>query len=149
MKCTKCKIDKECEMFRKRKTLKSGYHSWCKDCESIANRNKYISRPRKISEVKDPAIIKLNSLKRMLQYRYSISYETYIAMYEEQNKLCKLCQTKNTLGGRRGLQIDHCHVSGRIRGLICPRCNRGMQFIDKIKKISIISDYLSENTIIL
>ena len=142
MICTKCKCIKPVDMFRKRKSAKNGIQYWCKECERIANRARYIKKPPRKKIIKDKLIVKLQALKRMLKYRYDLSYESYILMYEQQDKSCKICENKNVLGGRNGLQVDHCHTSGKIRGLICPKCNKGMQFIDKIKSIDKIANYL-------
>ena len=60
-------------------------------------------------------------------------------MYEKQNYSCKICKKINILGDKKGLQVDHCHKTGKIRGLLCPSCNRGMIFIDKINNISVIA----------
>jgi hypothetical protein len=141
MICTKCKIEKDNSLFRVRLKTKLGLHYWCRDCENKANKKRYIVKPKNIKTPKEAYLIKLDRLKRMLKYRYSITYEQYIAMYENQNNSCKICKISNILGGKRGLQVDHCHKTNKIRGLICPACNRGMIFIDKINDISIIINY--------
>ena len=141
MICTKCKIEKDNSLFRVRLKTKLGLQYWCKDCENKANKKRYIVKPKNIKPPKEAYLIKLDRLKRMLKYRYSITYEQYIGMYEEQNNSCKICKMSNVLGGYRGLQVDHCHKTNKIRGLICPSCNRGMIFIDKINDISIIINY--------
>lgn len=130
-------------MFRERKSALSGFQYWCKECERIANKSRYIKKTLKEKIIIDKLVVKLNALKRMLKFRYKLSYEDYILMYERQNKSCKICENKNDLGGRKGLQVDHCHTSGKIRGLICPKCNTGMQFIDKIKSLDKIVNYLN------
>jgi len=64
--------------------------------------------------------------KYQLKYKYNITVEQYDQMFEEQNGVCAICgkpeTTKNQWGTLR-LSVDHDHVTGRVRGLLCTRCN--------------------------
>jgi len=51
------------------------------------------------------------------------------ALLEEQEGKCKLCDTKVTFRNKTAF-VDHCHVSGITRGVICKRCNIRMAAID-------------------
>lgn len=55
--------------------------------------------------------------------RYGLTIEQYDSMLIEQGGGCAICkvQTGNRTGSR--LHIDHCHDSGRVRGLLCSSCN--------------------------
>ena len=46
-------------------------------------------------------------------------------MFLEQDGCCKLCNKHQSLFKRR-LAVDHCHSTGRIRGLLCGNCNKGL-----------------------
>ncbi len=60
--------------------------------------------------------------ERILQ-RHGLSLEQFDAMLSEQNDRCAICCT-DTPGGRHNQwQIDHCHRTGTVRGLLCFRCN--------------------------
>lgn len=61
--------------------------------------------------------------ERRLMSVYSITAEEYWAIYEYQGGCCYLCRRANGTGRRR-LCVDHCHLSGRVRGLLCSHCNR-------------------------
>jgi len=56
-------------------------------------------------------------------------YGTTVAGYEAllifQGSRCALCFTDEP-GGQGMFHVDHCHVSGQIRGLLCARCNVGI-----------------------
>lgn len=52
--------------------------------------------------------------------RYGISPEHYTQMLEDQDGACAICQRTPT---ERELGVDHCHKTGRIRGLLCADCN--------------------------
>jgi Recombination endonuclease VII len=55
--------------------------------------------------------------------RYGLSLADYRALQKRQGNACAIC-CKVT----RVLCIDHCHVTGRVRGLLCRRCNSALGF---------------------
>jgi hypothetical protein len=133
MICTKCELDKSTDLFRKRENAKSGFNYWCKDCERLSNKKRYIKKPKQPRKEIDKDKVKLNALKRMLKYRYNLSYDDYVIMYETQNKCCFICETHLPLGGNKGLYVDHCHITGKVRGLLCPSCNSGTPIFENEK----------------
>ena len=61
--------------------------------------------------------------------KYGISLEEYEKLLKEQNNSCKICQVSvEGLQNKRYkcLVVDHCHATGKIRGLLCNTCNRGI-----------------------
>lgn len=74
---------------------------------------------------KDP---KLRSEERVLGKR-NISKEQYYKMFEDQNNICKICKIikgfpiSKTPKNEWPLCIDHCHITNKIRGLLCRQCN--------------------------
>lgn len=52
--------------------------------------------------------------------RYGIDEEVFTFLSEKQEHKCKICQNE------RPLVIDHCHLTGQIRGLLCRQCNSGI-----------------------
>lgn len=66
-----------------------------------------------------------------LRKTYGIGIEEYKQMQDAQNNKCVICKREETaLNPRtkkpRDLAVDHCHVSGEVRGLLCTECNRGL-----------------------
>jgi len=59
-----------------------------------------------------------NNKSAALKKLYKINLEDYNRMYEEQHGLCNICGDY-----REVLQVDHCHNTDIIRGLLCNRCN--------------------------
>lgn len=59
----------------------------------------------------------IRNIKRL----YNLSREQYIKMLEDQNYVCKICKKVCNTGMR--LSVDHCHVTGKVRGLLCRECN--------------------------
>ncbi len=76
---------------------------------------------------------------------HGITMAQYDAMLEKQGGVCKICGT-NTPGGRGRYHVDHCHKTGKIRGLLCNRCNIGLgQFKDNSKILTAAAHYLNES----
>lgn len=64
---------------------------------------------------------KLLNYKSHLKTTYGMTVKQYEDMYKVQNGLCAICARINTSGKR--MYIDHNHVTGKIRGLLCRKCN--------------------------
>lgn len=60
---------------------------------------------------------------RYLQRKYGISKEQWAQMYEAQGGVCALCKVPGRTGRHDKLAVDHCHETGRVRGLLCAACN--------------------------
>jgi hypothetical protein len=56
--------------------------------------------------------------------RYGLSYGQYQSLLDKQGGLCALCRSAwKGWSGKQGLHVDHCHKTGRVRGLLCGDCN--------------------------
>ena len=76
--------------------------------------------------------------------RYGMTLEEYVLMEEEQSGVCKICAQKCVTG--RNLAVDHCHETGKIRGLLCQNCNTAIgKFGDDENRIKKAVEYLSES----
>jgi hypothetical protein len=51
---------------------------------------------------------------------YGLTEDDYWRLYEKQNGVCAICGER---GKRDKLDVDHCHKTGAVRGLLCNRCN--------------------------
>lgn len=61
------------------------------------------------------------SASRHLRRKYKITLMEYESMLASQNGTCKICHEPDNTDRR--LAVDHCHKTGRVRGLLCYRCN--------------------------
>lgn len=64
--------------------------------------------------------------KYHLREKYGITVEQYNKMSAIQNRLCLICNQPETAmraGRVKNLSVDHNHETGRIRGLLCGKCN--------------------------
>ena len=85
--------------------------------------------------------------RRTLRYRYGIDQEQYDAILEQQDHRCAICRTadlevRNGQGERYALHIDHDHETGRIRGLLCFRCNNGIGLLPHSEVLRAAANYL-------
>jgi hypothetical protein len=98
--------------------------------------------------LKNPAKQKYLNFKQNLKVRFGISEDVYLDMWSSQEGLCKICnQGESSKNGNTGmlksLCVDHCHKTGRIRGLLCHKCNLGIGHLnDSIEILKSAIKYL-------
>jgi hypothetical protein len=66
---------------------------------------------------------KLGRRRKLLRDNYGMTLEHYEALKNKQNNLCAVCGNEQP---RRPLDVDHCHATNKIRGLLCNSCNVGL-----------------------
>jgi Autographiviridae endonuclease VII len=94
----------------------------CRRQDDPEYRDKLRARGRKSSRAQDP----VSRRKHRLRSNYGISLEEYVAMLERQGGVCAICKKKPDKG--KPLCVDHCHVTGMVRGLLCHKCNSVLAF---------------------
>ena len=94
----------------------AGKRNVCKPCH-----NKYQREYR----IRKPEIIKRLDRKWGLKKKYNMTIEQYQEILEKQKGCCEIC---NRLAKR--LVVDHNHKTGKVRGLICDRCNLWLAAIE-------------------
>ena len=74
-----------------------------------------------------------------LRIRYGITPKQHELMIINQDNRCTVCKEKST----RTLQIDHDHITGKVRGLLCFNCNGALGHVkDSIFTLYKLADYL-------
>lgn len=113
IQCTRCRKKKGVYAFGKDPNKKNGRKSWCKKCYSAYN-------AQKLKEYRhnNPKYERQGNLKK----NYGITLSEYDALLKKQNYCCAICG-RNKKEFVRELDVDHCHKTGKIRGLLCIRCN--------------------------
>ena len=102
---------------------------------------------RKNQLEKDPQKVRAKEKNWNLN-RYGISLEEFDSLREKQNYCCAICgQHEDTQ--KKNLFVDHCHETGRVRGLLCNCCNFALgHFKDSQlllqKAINYLGDYENE-----
>lgn len=90
------------------------------------------------------AISKNSRLKRT----YGITLAEYREMFNKQNGVCFICGNPETNSQRRdnNLSVDHNHITGKVRKLLCSNCNRGLgEFNDNIIIMERAIQYLKDH----
>lgn len=143
--CTKCKLEKPIDEFFKSGKYPSGKNKIRGDCKACASLNTSQWRAKNRAHYnsymgewrgKNPDKVRIMEIKR----NYGLSIEDYHQMVREQNNQCKICG--KSPNGIRPLAIDHCHITGRIRGLLCYNCNRAIVILDDKDHLEKALNYL-------
>lgn len=126
--CRKCNVNKPLSEFYNNEHSKR-----CKECE----------RERKKLERQKRSHHRTDKNKR-LKKQYGISIEQYEEILVNQNNLCSICKEED-VSKYKTLNVDHCHKTGQIRGLLCQGCNLGLgHFKDNIKILEQAIKYLEQ-----
>lgn len=156
--CTQCKTSKPSYSFYRKGKQKQYLAPACKECfnKSLAeyraknplkikeaNKASYIKKrderiksakiwkennPEKMKEIKAnfkkryPNYSRLSTLKK-----HGLTMDEFGAMIEQNNNSCWICSTpfKNIIDAK----IDHCHTTGKVRGLLCSHCNTALGLV--------------------
>lgn len=113
-RCPSCGETKEYSLFYRNKHSKINCSPYCKVCSNLRT----ISYAR---ENKD----KIPTMGYALKTRYGITSEDYEKLLIKQEYQCAICCTDKCSSGRN-FAVDHCHVTGKVRGLLCSNCNTSL-----------------------
>lgn len=81
---------------------------------------------------------------QLLLKHFNITLEKYNEMLLNQNGVCAIC-LKHDEKAVRSLAVDHCHKTGKIRGLLCRYCNQALGILnDDIERMKKAVEYLSK-----
>lgn len=138
--CRRCEIIKPEGEFSKRTASPDGLNYICKQCV-IEVRAEKKERERRHKVYQDA--LKADARKDAnLQRHYGMSLEDYHTRLSEQGDRCAICG-RDQEGFVRAFAVDHDHVTGRVRGILCPDCNRGLGgFQDNPNLLRRAADYL-------
>lgn len=115
--CSGCGTIKPISAFGKHETCVGGKRRRCRVCCSTAAK----AHAKTYSRPKPSYIVERN---RALRNKYGITHQDYVDLLAEQGGGCALCGRKPKFD--KPLSVDHCHKTGRVRGILCPRCNRAL-----------------------
>lgn len=126
--CLSCRESRAIKEFRPgRRQCRPCERAACREygVANRAKRNKRLSAWRKTN----PAAAKANDRRKALRKNYSLTEEQVAKMNADQEGRCLLCREI------KFLVIDHCHKTGRVRGLLCHRCNLGLGWFESHQKM--------------
>ena len=132
--CTKCRETKSYDDFHLREGGRLRSH--CKTCINKQNRDYQMTPERK---KKRQEIWRKSS--RFI--KYGLTEESFNEIITEQQYRCKICNTSID----SSCHVDHCHDTGKVRGLLCHQCNCGLGFFkDSTSRLEKALVYLNETT---
>lgn len=83
---------------------------------------------------------------RQLKMKYGLTVDGWNGMFNNQNGCCAICHTHQSKLAKR-LQVDHCHRTQKIRGLLCASCNMALGLLkDNPLIIQHAAHYLTGNS---
>ena len=108
-------------------TYKNNYDYRCLSCIREYEKDNYDSGKHKdyMKEYHQKPASKLKKRDNHLKREYGITLKEYNRLWEEQEGCCKICGEHETVLNKT-LHVDHCHTSGKVRGLLCSTCNTGL-----------------------
>lgn len=123
--CNRCGIEKSEQGFPEGR-------NWCRDCVK-----KYAEEYRKNADNRRKA------LDRHKLRKFSLTRADVEKMLERQDGKCEICRKPIASIDGRGTHIDHCHATGKVRGILCRNCNVGIgYFNDNIESLRNAIEYL-------
>lgn len=153
--CNTCKLTKDINCFRKSKsnyTSKYWYSNRCIVCQNKWVMNKRNNLPLKDKEKlqkssrdwksKNKEEVSFRTFLYRMKKKYGLTKEDYQNMLKDQNFRCKIC-TKTIFEFKSRFVVDHDHRTGKVRGLLCNKCNAGLgMFQDNIFILEYARQYL-------
>ncbi|MDI1464532.1 endonuclease VII domain-containing protein [Catellatospora sp. KI3] len=126
--CPDCKQIKPANEFPPSKTKRTGLHSYCLPCHNVRSVE---------SKVKHHG----STREYHLRHRYNMDQADFDAMLAAQGGVCAIC------GAPGPEHVDHDHLFGNVRGILCFNCNGGLgQFKDDRANLRKAIDYLEETS---
>jgi len=141
-KCGTCKRTLELSAFSKNVTTKDGLRYACRECTSIKKKENWRKNPRYRE-------LHRKAARRKRLKKLGMDESFFYKLYEEQGGKCKICSTPMEKEPKNKVDcacVDHDHKTGKIRGLLCPKCNMAIGlFKDNIELLKIAINYLETN----
>ena len=133
----------ECHTDRRHKArgmCGSCYNRWLDSSASPETKQKRLDHRNDLRKIRGQK----RSIHRHFRQRYGLSSEQYLKMFSDQNNQCAICSKHN--GNTRGtkLYVDHNHITGKVRELLCSGCNIAIASIES-NKVSMYLDYLKKH----
>lgn len=133
--CSDCGEEKAVSQFNKQPGMQDGLRSRCRACESKRFKTYYYSNLQTQRARDRKRYPTEREMRHNAHYKrkYGITIEEYQEMLKQQNGVCAICQQPEKVtwkGQEIPLAVDHCHITGKVRGLLCNRCNRVLSLFD-------------------
>lgn len=132
--CHKCNKEKSLNLFMK--DSPSQKRHVCKECNAS-----HVKEWQK----KNTEKAALKAQRYQMRVRHKITAKEYLQMFTEQKGLCALCGDSQ-YNMKQSLHVDHCHLTNKVRGLLCRNCNMGLgTFCDSEEFLQRAIEYLRKH----
>lgn len=129
-RCSNCGETKPQSEFNRETKSKDGYKRHCRECTSAYFKMWSADNKGRIRAYK-------------LKAEFGISAEQYQELLTRQHGACAICREACPTGNH--LCVDHSHVTGTVRGLLCIRCNTGIgSFKESVSRMLDAVEYLKD-----
>ncbi|SRR6266487_67633 len=162
-RCTRCDEPKPLQAFSRRSD-NGNLKSYCKQCavvmDSLRRRRLVKEQPAQYKarqhennkgyreRLKLDSVRHTRRLDQQRRYHLKGKHTLYSSLYEQQSGVCAICGKEETARDQKGnikaLAMDHNHITGQSRGLLCFRCNTNLAFIEDEEFLSAALSYLSK-----
>lgn len=134
-RCPACATVKAVSLFYRKKTTTARGWAWdtqCIECRRAACRD-YGASAKDLRNArlrqwrkKNPTAASAVDKRRHLKQKYGLTPEAVEKMRQKQDGKCAICERKTTR-----LFVDHCHIKGHVRALLCQTCNTFLGWYEK------------------
>lgn len=129
-KCTKCGVEKPLSEFNNDKRRKDGKYGKCRPCHISVSREWQNKNPEKVKNAK-------------WLRQFGVSFDFVEGLKKQQNYKCAICFS--VLGSETKAHIDHCHTTGKVRGILCQKCNQAIGLLmDSVDNLKSAQAYLEK-----
>jgi hypothetical protein len=157
--CRKCSSFKQLDEFGRDKNKADKLRTYCKECNSNEYKKWYYKDSEKSKQVskewRDRNPDKRKAMwekyfitdKKLKMFKtYGLTFGEYEKMLQDQEFKCKTCLIHFSTIPAKQVHIDHCHKSGKVRGILCHRCNISLGTIkENIQTLKNMIIYLEEH----
>ena len=155
--CRDCEKSKPIDDFVSSNDRPMGKKKQCKECNSAYNKKRREENPEVAANARQSTAKwrKYNpesDRRKHLLRKFNITLEEYNDLLSSQGGVCAICCMEETVvrrskSGKEMLAVDHCHETGKIRGLLCFKCNTALGALgDTVEDIQRVIDYLNRSS---
>lgn len=131
--CSTCKVEKPESEFHKHRRNKDGLNYTCKNCANARTQQWRLNNPGR-------------ARVDQLRYKFDMAPSDYQKLLDSQGGGCAICGRVGPDAENRSLSVDHNHLTGKVRGLLCGHCNRALGMLQESPKLlRAAADYIERH----
>jgi hypothetical protein len=148
LRCSRCKQMKSLDDFRRRPGRATTGKRWgrwshCRECERasaktpqarVRNQRRNAAFRKRLRQT-NYAELRRREREGNLRRHYGFGEAVYDKMFEVQGGVCAICRKPPHKGRGKRLHVDHDHISGKVRGLLCSTCNSGLGHFEESQEL--------------